>query len=102
MSRWSLHRRSPELKLERGAATAGWYPDPHSPGCEDLRWWDGMQWTVHVRQPQSARVPERAASRADRSDSAEVVRLPDDGRQRGLFRGQGRSVKFILPGGVAP
>ena len=41
-----------------------------------------MQWTVHVRQPQSARVPERAASRADRSDSAEVVRLPDHGRQR--------------------
>lgn len=29
---------------------AGWYPDPwqHAP----FRWWDGVQWTGHLQQPQ--------------------------------------------------
>lgn len=32
---------------------AGWYDDPTG-GPGDLRWWDGQQWTEHVRRGQSA------------------------------------------------
>lgn len=28
---------------------AAWYPDPT--GQAALRWWDGTQWTAHVREP---------------------------------------------------
>src|SRR5690349_2255578 len=34
----------------RGPAVppAGWYQDPHGP-ADQLRWWDGVHWTVHVQ-----------------------------------------------------
>lgn len=36
--------------------TAGWYPDPATPG--QLRYWDGAQWTEHVAAvPQAAPPP---------------------------------------------
>lgn len=39
--------------------TAGWYPHPSQPGAQ--RYWDGQQWTDHVRpigQPQPVPTPE--------------------------------------------
>ncbi|MGI8701929.1 MAG: DUF2510 domain-containing protein, partial [Nocardioidaceae bacterium] len=29
----------------------GWYPDPRAP--QNQRYWDGMQWTQDVQQPQA-------------------------------------------------
>jgi hypothetical protein len=40
-----------------GASPGGWYPDPHGSG--QLRFWDGGQWTEHMR-PQAAQSPVHA------------------------------------------
>ena len=34
---------------------AGWYPDPA--GGDGTRWWDGDQWTSHIREPEVAPPP---------------------------------------------
>lgn len=40
--------RGPKVSLiERGTIPAGWYPDQS--GVDQLRWWDGQQWSTEVR-----------------------------------------------------
>ncbi|RQP09010.1 MAG: DUF2510 domain-containing protein [Microbacteriaceae bacterium] len=42
--------------MESSAApAAGWFPDPGDPSAE--RWWSGVAWTEHTRQPLDAEVP---------------------------------------------
>ncbi len=31
--------------------SAGWYPDPESPGSGRARYWDGERWTEEYREP---------------------------------------------------
>ncbi len=63
--------------IERGVVPAGWYPDQS--GAEQLRWWDGDQWSTEVRPlvidmvPDFATVrstPSRLASTPERSAPA--------------------------------
>lgn len=42
---------------------AGWYPDPSAPN--QLRWWDGAQWTTHVQPTPVAAPPMPAATVAN-------------------------------------
>lgn len=47
------------VDVANGDIPAGWYPEPSGAGGE--RWWDGYQWTEHVRATQPA---ERSATPA--------------------------------------
>jgi len=40
--------------------SAGWYPDPVA-GNENLRWWDGQQWTEHLQPRPIPFIAERSA-----------------------------------------
>jgi hypothetical protein len=35
----------------------GWHPDPGDPGGGSWRWWDGNQWTGHVRPAAGPGIP---------------------------------------------
>lgn len=56
---------------------ANWYPDPHDP--DQLRYWDGHQWTEH-RAPREAPSPARTASSAAEPS---VPAAPSAGPQAG-------------------
>jgi len=66
--------------IERGTAIAGWYPDQS--GAEQLRWWDGQQWSSEVRPlvidmvpdfSSNRTVPSRLASTPERSAPASTL-----------------------------
>lgn len=44
--------------IERGTIPAGWYPDQS--GADQLRWWDGQQWSTEVRPLVIDMVPDFA------------------------------------------
>lgn len=48
--------------IERGTAIPGWYPDQS--GAEQLRWWDGQQWSTEVRPLVVDMVPDFASVRS--------------------------------------
>jgi hypothetical protein len=48
------------LSIETSAVAAGWYTDPS--GSHSLRWWDGTQWTNHLRQPEAPVAPVAPAA----------------------------------------
>lgn len=45
--------------IERGTVPAGWYPDQS--GADQLRWWDGQQWSTEVRPLVIDMVPDFAS-----------------------------------------
>jgi hypothetical protein len=51
----------------------GWYPDSEG----TIRWWDGGQWTEHVRQPSGDSTPTVVLP-ADRSTASEHRAAPSD------------------------
>jgi hypothetical protein len=48
---WSIVKRDAqdEVLLPRPLTTPGWYPSPV--GAPLQRFYDGMQWTVHIQRP---------------------------------------------------
>ncbi|MFJ4209575.1 DUF2510 domain-containing protein [Paenarthrobacter sp. NPDC089675] len=40
-----------------GPTPPGWYPDPSNP--QQMRWWDGVQWTPHLAQGPSQFMPQQ-------------------------------------------
>jgi Protein of unknown function (DUF2510) len=82
VNRWAKRRSSAEPKLVQAGVPAGWYPDPSGPGTGQLRWWDGVRWTMHVCQPQSAQNPGCVANLSAHDGLPRVFRLPEDGRRR--------------------
>lgn len=54
---------------------AGWYPDPAaspSAGPAQLRWWDGSQWTDHLRAAETAAAAHSSATDAGRQTSTHI------------------------------
>ena len=62
--------------IERGTVPAGWYPDQS--GAEQLRWWDGDEWSSEVRPLVIDMVPEfvRAAENP-RTSSSRLAPTPE-------------------------
>lgn len=50
-------------------AVADWYPDPHAPGTEVLRYWDGTAWTDHTHDPSQ---PPAEATNSDTGEDQGV------------------------------
>ncbi|MBO9577860.1 MAG: DUF2510 domain-containing protein [Microbacteriaceae bacterium] len=68
---------------------AAWYDDPSTPG--QARWWDGAEWTEHVRFVPLGSIPPSAsrhdsaakagaAARELRELAAEIIERGDAGR----------------------
>ncbi|MEJ7651044.1 MAG: phospholipid scramblase-related protein [Nakamurella sp.] len=54
---------------------AGWYPDPaasSSSGPAQLRWWDGSQWTDHLRAAETAAAAHSTASGTGQQTSTHI------------------------------
>ncbi|SKA17649.1 Protein of unknown function, partial [Marinactinospora thermotolerans DSM 45154] len=66
-----------------GSIEPGWYADPH--GAENqLRWWNGEEWTQHVRSlSELSERADGAESTADLTDLSQGDRRgrPDDADQ---------------------
>ena len=58
--------------------TPGWYPDPLGPG-EAYRWWDGSQWTEHVRPAEPAAQPADQAPAAPPTGAVPAWSQPPGG-----------------------
>ena len=96
--------------IERGTAIAGWYPDQS--GVEQLRWWDGQQWSSEVRPLVIDMIPDfvavkpelatiRAALRAVETGPAPVVPL-DDADVVPVYHGDFTSRLALAPERLAP
>ncbi len=62
----------------------GWYPDPASP--EQLRWWDGQQWSEHTAQAESEQLTQQ------------LTPLPQNDRPQGQ---RARKTWLIVAAGAA-
>jgi hypothetical protein len=65
----------------------GWYPDPH--GEDELRYWDGNQWTEHTSSEPAAAAAEPAPAAAAGPAPAGATGPSGGGPPRGLLIGLG-------------